>query len=404
MTFAGIPGIMIGYNEDVAWSATVAYWDLTDVYIEELTEDGQGVVFRGEDVPFIKKKYSFQTPSGSQEEDFLWVPHHGPVLSIDEDAGVAISMKSILQESTTDLQFFVNVGRVGSMEDAKQHFALSQASAFSFTLIDDEGNIAFFPFAELPRREWDTSQVPARTPFPGNGDYEWGEENIDYDELPKLLNPPNGFIATANAGITDGMLDGIPGNAGYPPLQTVVGAPGIRQARIVDMIAEGQDAHLKDSHAAIQADYFSLLGQILTPTMLEAVEDESLGTEAASCETYWTSGTTHAQPAFRDRTPSPRRARTRSPRHPAARPSTSRWRSSPIKSPATRSPSRAARTARPASSKRFQLAGGQIHRRDSPNYDDLLQKWLAHEYVVMPFTSEQVDDGAVEFVEVVGEP
>src|SRR5690606_32551497 len=48
-TFPGIPAVVIGRNERVAWGATVAFYDVTDVYVETLSEDGRSVVFDGEE-------------------------------------------------------------------------------------------------------------------------------------------------------------------------------------------------------------------------------------------------------------------------------------------------------------------------------------------------------------------
>jgi acyl-homoserine lactone acylase PvdQ len=295
---------------------------------------------------------------GSQEEDFLWVPHHGPVLSIDEDAGAAISMKSLLQESTTDLQFFVNVGRVSSMEDAKQHFALS------FTLIDIEGNIAFFPFAELPRREWDTSQVPAWTPLPGNGDYEWGEDSTtgELEAMYWLL-------------VDDMMLS----RTNYWDNE-VTDFEETRPQIVTEALTDAE-AILSEKFESSDPDDWRW-GRIhtvtLTADLLSSITPEFNNGPYATVGGRLTvnvanpSGVGDGSGSYSHRSGASMRMIVEG-----------------------RSDGMVGH---------FQLAGGQIHRRDSPNYDDLLQKWLAHEYVVMPFTSEQVDDAAVEFVEVVAEP
>jgi len=273
-SFPGLPGVLIGYTEDVAWSATVAVWDLSDVYIEELTEDGTGVVFNGEPVPFTRRTFEFRGVTGPEMREFLYVPHHGPVLAIDEEMGIAVSFKSILQDSATDLEMFVGLGSSSSMEDARSRLALSQGSGFSFTLIDGDGNIAYYPFATIPRREWDTTAAPAWMPLPGDGNFEWGETPIGADELPQMFNPPSNFIATANAGITDDMVDGIPGNAGYPPLQTPFIAPSPRQARIVDMIEEAAGQIDVATHQAIQLDDTVWLAQQTLPEILQILEGQ----------------------------------------------------------------------------------------------------------------------------------
>ena len=50
-SFAGLPGIVLGQNEDIAWGATTTYFDGADVYVETLNEAGDAVMFDGEEVP-----------------------------------------------------------------------------------------------------------------------------------------------------------------------------------------------------------------------------------------------------------------------------------------------------------------------------------------------------------------
>lgn len=279
VSFPGLPGVMIGYSEDIAWSATVAYWDMVDVYVEEISADGQGVVRDGQTIPFIKKEYTFKQATGEASEELLFVPDHGPVISIDLDAGTAISIKSVLPDSLGDLKLFLDMGRTKTMAEAKELLSGSNAAGFNFVLIDRLGSIAYYPFAGLPRREWDIAESPAWLPLPGDGSAEWSATRIKADELPQLIDPPNNFIATANAGITNDMLDGIPGNAGYPPLQSPYMASGPRQARVVDVI-EASDEHDLESFKALQGDTTSWLAQQLLPTILSSASTVTLGPDA----------------------------------------------------------------------------------------------------------------------------
>lgn len=275
VSFPGLPGILIGYNEEVAWSATVAFWDLVDVYAETLSDDKKGVVFNGQDVPFITKSYEVPVADAPETYELRFVPHHGPVVSFDEASGTAVTVKSVLPDQTDDLALFINMGRTKSLDEARAVLAKSTAAEFNFTLIDRAGNIAYYPFAAVPRRTWDVSVAPTWMPLPGTGEYEWEAQSIRAGELPELLNPPNDFIVTANAAITDDMLDGIPGNDGYPPLQTVFMAPGPRQARILDVI-QAEDQHTKETHMALQGDTTNWIAQELLPSILEELGQATL--------------------------------------------------------------------------------------------------------------------------------
>ena len=47
VAFPGIPGIILGHNEHIAWGATVAGYDVSDAYAETLTPDGASVMWKG---------------------------------------------------------------------------------------------------------------------------------------------------------------------------------------------------------------------------------------------------------------------------------------------------------------------------------------------------------------------
>ncbi|HEY8087219.1 MAG TPA: penicillin acylase family protein, partial [Polyangiaceae bacterium] len=79
--FPGIPGIILGFNQHVAWGATTADYDVTDVYSETLTADGSGVVFQGQNVPFKTVTETIAIAgSAPLQYDVLVVPQHGPIV------------------------------------------------------------------------------------------------------------------------------------------------------------------------------------------------------------------------------------------------------------------------------------------------------------------------------------
>ena len=281
VSFPGLPGVLIGYSEDVAWSATIAYWDLADVYIETLNADGDGVMRDGEEIEFIRKTQTFGKAPATQDRELLYVPGHGPVIALDEDEGTAVTLKNVLADVELDFKLFFGLGSTRSLEEAKDLLKGSTAAGFNFVLIDRQGSIAYYPFAAVPRREWDLSANPPWLPLDGSGVAEWSAPYIQGTELPHLLNPPNDFIVTANAAITSDMLDGVPGNAGYPPLQSVFMAGGERQGRIVDQLQDS-DAHDLVSYKALQGDSFSWLAQHTLPEILRASEGITLSPEATA--------------------------------------------------------------------------------------------------------------------------
>src|SRR5690606_12151442 len=143
----------------------------------------------------------------------------------------------------------------------------------NFVVIDRDGHIGWFPYNRLPTRPWASAELPPWLPLPGDGSAEWGEP-IPYSELPQAMDPPAGFIATANNDMTGALADGDPTDDGYPFMQSFVDI-GYRHQRIVDLL-DATEQHDLASMQAIQADVRSLVGEAVAPEVVEALDGEEL--------------------------------------------------------------------------------------------------------------------------------
>ena len=274
MSFAGMPWIVIGQNEEIAWGATNTFFDQSDVYIETLTEDGSGVMIDGEAVPFVEREYSFEPSGGAaRTETFRWVPQHGPVLSIDEEAGTAVTLKWTGNRMTTDANLLTELMAANDIGQARDAIRNVTSIGQCWVVIDRQGSIGWFPYNSVPRRPWATLEQPSWIPLPGDGSAEW-DGYFDLDELPQALNPSAGYLATANNDMTGEHIDGDPTNDGWPMFQTFV-ATGFRHEQIVNRLTE-TNQHTVDTMLDIVGDNTSLLGEVLTPVLLAAVDGAEL--------------------------------------------------------------------------------------------------------------------------------
>lgn len=289
-SFPGIPGVPIGRNENVAWGATVAYYDDTDLYVETLTEDGTAVLFdedgdgTPEPVRIIVKEVPFGPVDSLQTVTLKWVPHHGPILAEDPANHVAISARWTGHEPTNELKAFLDLARAGSVQEAAGALRQFKVGAQNFVLADTAGHIGWFPHANVPLRSWASyaqddpaGTLPPWLPLPGDGSAEW-EGFLEDDLLPQMFDPPAGFIATANQDMTGATADGDPTNE-KPYLQAVTAA-GYREARIIERIEAGGDRHTPETMLALQADVHSLPGETLVEPILAAVDEGSLSPNA----------------------------------------------------------------------------------------------------------------------------
>ena len=288
MTFAGLPWVIVGHNERIAWGVTTTNMDFSDVYIETLTTDGEGnptgVIFRGEEVPFTRVPFTIEFSDGSTvDRELLFVPHHGPVRSLDAELGTAISLRWTGNDLDTDINVLTDLARASTTEVARVALEGVTTIGQNWVVIDSENNIGWYPYNRLPKRTWATNlqgDAPAWLPLDGaSGNYEW-EEYFALDELPQATNPTSGYIATANNDMTGALFDEdpttLPSGAAQPPYQSDVAA-GFRHAQIVNLIEDIGNAHTVATMDAIVSDVYSLFGERMVPGMLRiATDDETL--------------------------------------------------------------------------------------------------------------------------------
>ncbi len=276
-TFPGLPSVMIGHNEDLAWGVTTAYWDLADVYQEELSTDGSAVIFEGNEVPIVEKTFTFEDAmSGTpKERTFRWVPHHGPIVSEDLAAGTAVSIRWTGHDGGTDLDAFFGVARATTTEEARVAIEQISSASQNFIVADLAGDIGWYPYSNVPNRPFASAALPPWLPLPGDGSAEW-DGSVPKADLPQLTNPPAGAIATANADMTGASFDGDILNDGQDALQAALKASGAREQRILDVIADGGNAHTVDTMLALQGDTFSLYGELFVPAVLAAANGQTL--------------------------------------------------------------------------------------------------------------------------------
>ena len=234
------------------------------------------VIFNGAPVAIENVDYTFEVAGAAPvTSTFQYVPHHGPIIAIDEDAGTALSVRWTGHDADTDVNFFLGLATSATVEDARDALHQVTTAGQNFVVIDRGGNIGWFPYMRLPTRPWLATQ-PELAPFlplPGTGEAEWGPP-IPYEDLPQALNPEAGFLATANNDMTGALQDGDETNGDLPYIQGVVDE-GYRHQRITQLLGARGDHDLA-SMESIQSDVHSLLGEALVPEILALVNRDDL--------------------------------------------------------------------------------------------------------------------------------
>ncbi len=190
-----LPGVTIGHNDCIAFGITTFMVDQADLYVYELNPaNPRQYRYAGgwEDFRFVTETVAVKGQPDREVE--LAFTRHGPVLKHDPDAGRAFALRSVWFETGTSAYFaaarYQTAPDWPTFKAALRHWG---AAAMNFVYADVGGDIAWIPAGLVPKRpNWD-----GLTPVPGDGRYEW-QGFWDQDDLPAMVNPARGWVASAN--------------------------------------------------------------------------------------------------------------------------------------------------------------------------------------------------------------
>jgi len=318
-SFAGVPGIILGYNEQISWGATNFFIDVTDTYQEQTVPDpaspsGLATLYKGQPEPVIPIPETFRTnqPGDGVLDDIVVVPpggnippatlivprrNQGPIIALDQSTGIALSVQYTGSGATREQDAFLKIDRASNLQEFTDALQFMDVGAQNFVYADSRGNIAYFASGELPIREdLQSDQVNGAPPWfirNGQGGNEWLPvqhpqpnqalpfEILPFSELPHIVNPPAGFFVNANNDPIGVTLDNNPlgrhrAGGGYYYLRYSFD-PGFRAGRINERIGKylnSGDRHVSfDEMQSIQADVTLRDAQVFVPYILSAFQN-----------------------------------------------------------------------------------------------------------------------------------
>jgi penicillin amidase len=198
VTFPGVPGVVLGHNDAIAWGATNVGPDVQDLYVETFDEKGNYKTSKGWQPARVRteKINVRKNPLKTDVEvvDFqVTETDHGPVIL--EDGGKKYALKwTALDPRNNELEAFFVVNRASDWAQFTSALRGYGGPAQNFVYADVKGNIGWYAAGRIPiRRTGDGSM-----PYDGStAEGDW-ISNIPFEELPHLYNPPSGLIVTAN--------------------------------------------------------------------------------------------------------------------------------------------------------------------------------------------------------------
>ncbi|MFD4139172.1 penicillin acylase family protein [Streptomyces sp. NPDC058572] len=276
-TFSGMPGVIIGHNQDVAWGFTNLGADVTDLYLEKLTGDSYTVGRR-------EKKLTVRTEvikvaGGADKTITVRSTEHGPLVSDrsnqlekvgdkapvsnsapDRGTGYAVALQWTALQPGNSMDAVFELNRAKDFRSFRNASRKFEVPSQNLVYADAKGNIGYQAPGRIPVR----SRGDGSTPAPGwDPRYRW-QGYIPFDELPYEYNPERGYIVTANQSVIDAEK--------YPYLITEDYGYGARSQRINDLIEskiQGGGKISTEDMRTMQMDNSSEIAKLLTPYLLK---------------------------------------------------------------------------------------------------------------------------------------
>ena len=273
-SFAGVPGVVIGHNGQVAWGFTNLSPDVTDFYLERVV--GDTYLRDGDWEKVTTREEVIRIAGGTDQRITVRSTVHGPVMSdVVEgifDAGgrapteqegdeteryaVSLAWTGLIPSRTADAILDLNLAtNFQEFREAARSFAVPSQN---LVYADREGHIGYQAPGQVPVRRPAIPRYPAGYwPAPGwDSSYDW-QRFLDFSELPWTLDPEDGVVVTANQAVTRSAT----------PFLTADWDRGWRSTRISERI-QAVDKISPADMAAIQLDSTDDFAKVLVPALL----------------------------------------------------------------------------------------------------------------------------------------
>ncbi|MEX2603165.1 MAG: penicillin acylase family protein [Gracilimonas sp.] len=270
-TIAGIPAVIIGQNDNMAWTFTSMMSDDTDFFLEQVDPEDRGrfvtdslsdstAVYE----PFSKVREIIKVKDSDEQSFEIRYTKHGPVVSdiyptAELTGDKVISMQWVGYEFSNEMRTLYEINWANDFQDFKDALPHFSVPGLNFVYGDVAGNIAMYSVAKLPiltgnpvtfRKGWDPQE-------------DW-QGYIPFDQMPSVINPQDGWIANANNKIT---------TDSYPYYIATFWEPPSRIERIEEILTSNEILDTK-VFEELQNDSYSAFAAKFTPKILAIIESQ----------------------------------------------------------------------------------------------------------------------------------
>jgi len=196
-TSVGMPMLSLGFNDNLGWTHTVNTLDASDRY--ELSLQSDGYLLDGYLVLFDKKTVTIKVKQadGTLLDQKLEIKNskHGPVVGEKNNKAYVVRVAGL--DNFKIFEEYHRMTKAKNWAEFESALKMMQIPMFNVLYADKAGNIFYLFNGNVPKRpEGDFTYW--RGTIDGTKSKLIWQETLNYDDLPKVLNPPTGFLQNAN--------------------------------------------------------------------------------------------------------------------------------------------------------------------------------------------------------------
>lgn len=257
VTLPGMPFVIAGHNEHVAWGFTALYGDVQDLYLETLDGKGNFKVADGSWKPLTVDRETIRVRGRSDVTYEVRLSDHGPLLDpLFTKDDRAIALRWTLYDTTRNSIPLFAINTATNWADFAAALSRWCWPTQNVVYSDDQGHIGYHAVGLIPLRPAGIANIPI-----ADTAHEW-QGYMPFDDLPNAFDPPSGFLATANSRVTSD-------KSKYP--LTNDWADPYRAERIYKLL-QGRDGLKAADMLAAQTDIYSEMDQEMGHRLAYAID------------------------------------------------------------------------------------------------------------------------------------
>jgi len=275
-TIPGVPGVVLGHNERVAWSLTVAYVDQQDLFLERQDPaDLRSFLYQGRSEPATVHRELIRVKGRPDAVQFdVVVTRHGPIVTPVMKGQLApLALRWTALDGGRNLDGILALDRARDWASFRAAAALVEGPALTLCYADVDGHIGGVLVGRVPLR---ASPEDGRLPLPGwTGEHEW-REPLAPERNPSVLDPAEGLVVFSNQRWAT--LESAGSQAEWDP--------GFRAQRVREILGPLRTATV-DDFRRFQTDVASIPSRRFREPLLAATSSTALAARAQDLVRAW---------------------------------------------------------------------------------------------------------------------